>query len=208
MQDATFEYDRDLLVRLRIDTHGQYNDSFETTWTRDADGNVSLIRRLDMLDGFTGEWVLTFDADYVTQTYQGEVERRWDRARYAELPAPGSSAYLPLADLGLIEKNGMPCTWTTEGAILVRTCSDDRATFALDDRGRIVTKTVDTGNDGTVDGAVHYVFEADLLVRTFNPDTTKPWSQDWRYDLGGNIASMEVEQVGYSAHEEYDYGCW
>jgi len=215
VQDATFEYDQGGLVRLLVEAHshsevlGQSVSSFDLTWTRGPDGTLSTMRRLNTFEGHTFEWAWTFAPDFVTETFEGDLVRRWDAARYLERPAPGSAAVFPFSDLGLIEDDGVPCTWTTEGVLLVRTCANQRATFALDASGRIATTTIDLTDDDLDAVTVNYTFDGDLFVEKSIDNSTTPSRETWRYDLAGNVASMDGVSLGERyVHEEYDYGCW
>jgi hypothetical protein len=208
----TYEYENGVLTTVRSEGRGGagFSTRSETTWRRNADGSLAEIFETRELDGDPlSPMVWAFDETRVVVTFLDATWSVYDRGTFEFLPFVGSQAIHPLAELGLVEHKGVPYTWSTEGALLVRTSADERATYELDALGRILVIQRDVENDGSVDIVLRHAFEGERLVRKTSENANNPWSIDWRYDAAGNVATAEHEAGAYPAtFEEYDYGCW
>jgi hypothetical protein len=205
--DSTYEYANGLLTAV----FGEYRSAttggtvrHETLWRRDPGGSfVEVVETLTIEDSSIST-VWAFDSSRVVVTRQEEVWSIYDRATFEFHPMVGSQVRYPIADLGLIERGGVPYAWSMDGALLVRTSVDERATYERDDLGRIIVIRRDLANDGSVDVVVQHIFDGDRLMRTTGGTANNPWTVSWRYDAAGNVATSE----GGSWSEEYDYRCW
>src|SRR6185503_11597847 len=123
--------------------------------------------QVQISDGHPFVW--TFDASRIVVVLEGAAPtsppyRVYDSPSFAFHPSPGSSAVNPRADLGLIEHNGNPYTWTTEGDLLVRVGEGERSTFLVDAFGKLSMLTHDMQDDGVVDITFRFTYDQDRLV--------------------------------------------
>jgi len=109
----------------------------------------------------------------------------------------------------------MTYTWNEAGLLTQLEDDDDndgvpesRVTLVYDDRGQLVTRSLDMGADGQIDEVLH--FDKHEVTQYYSPSTvTNIWSRCQgvcSYDVHGNM--LEDRATSNEDVLTYDYSCW
>jgi len=205
---CTYTFDGDKPIKYACYWTDDVSHGAETTtWKYDATGELTGVDHVydDWSDANGSEyaqWRFTpTEVLYIPGTASGfgtHVGRRYNRNMFQFLPAPGSFALSPSAELGLVQAGDTAFAWTRLGTTWTRTSSTGRNDkFIVDQRGRLIEMHVDS-----ID--TYYTYVGDQLIERRTVADGMRVDQ-FQYDAGGNLAIWRGDRGGFEA---YDNSCW